>query len=198
MQKDKFYELLNNPDLLSGESVSELKDLVTKFSFFHAAWILYLKNLFVNGDKDFDNVLKKMAIAIPDRKRLYNFLHSRAENIAAESYFEQRGISSQRLQRNSDKTNPDNQLIDRFLSQQHESIRIEKEIRENSTNENGIAEKSIAETDELITETLALIYFEQKKYDKALDAFKKLSLKYPEKSVYFANRIEEIEKLRGI
>ena len=54
--------------------------------------------------------------------------------------------------------------------------------------------KSLSESDELITETLGNIYFQQKKYDKALDAFKKLSLKYPEKSVYFAARIEEIEK----
>ena len=49
-----------------------------------------------------------------------------------------------------------------------------------------------------ITETLANIYLEQKKYDKALEAFKKLGLKYPEKNSYFATRIEEILKLKNI
>ena len=49
----------------------------------------------------------------------------------------------------------------------------------------------------VITETLASIYFQQKNFDKALDAYKKLSLKYPEKSVYFAGRIEEIELLKN-
>jgi len=198
MQREKFYELLSNPALLSGESVAELKDLAIKFPFLQAAWILYLKNLYVTGDQNFEIKKKKGAIVIPDRKRLYSFLHSGAENPAAESYFEQTGFRSHHLERNSDKSDSDDHLIDRFLSGEHGSIKIEKQIRENSSHKNEIAEKSVAETDELITETLAMIYFEQKKYDKALDAFKKLSLKYPEKSVYFANRIEEIEKLRGI
>jgi len=57
-----------------------------------------------------------------------------------------------------------------------------------------VLKNSVAEPDEMVTETLAMIYFQQKKYDKALEAFQKLSLKYPEKSAYFASRIEEIEK----
>ena len=200
MQKEKFHELLSNPALLSGESVAELKDLVMKFPFFQAGWILYLKNLYVAGDKNFELVLNKVAAGIPDRKRLYSFLHSEAENLSAESYFEQTGIRPHHIERSSEKSDSDGELIDKFLSAEHGSIRMEKQIKENCSleHENEIAEKSVAETDELITETLAMIYFEQKKYDKALEAFKKLSLKYPEKSVYFANRIEEIEKLKGI
>jgi len=47
-----------------------------------------------------------------------------------------------------------------------------------------------------MTETLAHVYLEQKKYEKAITAFHILSLKYPEKSSFFANQIEEIEKLQ--
>ena len=43
--------------------------------------------------------------------------------------------------------------------------------------------------DSLMTETLARIYLEQKNYDKAIQAYKILSLKYPEKSSFFAHQI---------
>jgi len=45
------------------------------------------------------------------------------------------------------------------------------------------------------TETLARIYLKQKRYDRALEIFKSLSLKYPEKNVYFADQIRFLEKL---
>ena len=91
-------------------------------------------------------------------------------------------------------------LIDKFLSSERTTIKIEKKANESmpEDTENELLSKSVSESDELITETLAMIYFEQKKYDRALEAFQKLSLKYPEKSVYFASRIEEIEKLKNI
>jgi len=57
-----------------------------------------------------------------------------------------------------------------------------------------IVEKSVQEKQMLMTETLANLYVKQKKYDKAIQAFKILSLKYPKKSSYFANRIKEIKK----
>jgi hypothetical protein len=49
-----------------------------------------------------------------------------------------------------------------------------------------------------MTETLAKIYLEQKKYSQAIQAYDILILKYPEKSVFFANRIEEIKQLQNI
>ena len=53
------------------------------------------------------------------------------------------------------------------------------------------------EYSDLMTETLAQIYTEQKKFDKAIRAYKILSLKYPEKSIFFADRINEIEILKN-
>ena len=49
---------------------------------------------------------------------------------------------------------------------------------------------------ELMTETLARVYVEQKKYKKALQAYKILSLKYPEKSGFFADRIKAVQKIQ--
>ncbi len=59
-----------------------------------------------------------------------------------------------------------------------------------------VASDSVAENSNLMTETLARVYIEQKKYDKAITAFKILSLKYPEKSSFFADRINTIKILQ--
>lgn len=53
-----------------------------------------------------------------------------------------------------------------------------------------------AHNDSLMTETLAHVYLEQKKYDQAITAFTVLSLKYPEKNSFFANQIEAIKNLQ--
>ena len=45
------------------------------------------------------------------------------------------------------------------------------------------------------TETLAKIYIKQRRYSKALEIIKKLSLKYPKKNAYFADQIRFLEKL---
>jgi hypothetical protein len=47
-----------------------------------------------------------------------------------------------------------------------------------------------------MTETLARIYLEQKKYQKAIQAYEILILKYPEKSSFFANQISDIKALQ--
>ena len=46
------------------------------------------------------------------------------------------------------------------------------------------------------TWTLAKVYLEQKKFKKALQAYRILSLKYPEKSSFFASRIKAVKKLQ--
>jgi len=48
----------------------------------------------------------------------------------------------------------------------------------------------------LMTETLARVYLEQKKYQKAIQAYEILILKYPEKSSFFADRIADIKILQ--
>ncbi|WP_111682007.1 hypothetical protein [Winogradskyella tangerina] len=51
-------------------------------------------------------------------------------------------------------------------------------------------------SESLMTETLARIYLEQKNYDKAIQSYKILSLKYPEKSSFFADQIKLVEELK--
>lgn len=58
-----------------------------------------------------------------------------------------------------------------------------------------ITKKSISNDKPVETETLAVIYQKQGKYEKALGIYQKLIAKYPEKSSIFASRISEINNI---
>lgn len=55
-----------------------------------------------------------------------------------------------------------------------------------------LAKMSLVDDEEWVTETMAELYARQGKVRKAIKAYKLLSLKYPEKSIYFANRIKKL------
>lgn len=66
MQKGELYNLLYNHHLLTNETVAEFKVLTEKYPWFQLGWILYLKNLKQIESPDYQNVLKKVAVRVPD------------------------------------------------------------------------------------------------------------------------------------
>lgn len=80
------------------------------------------------------------------------------------------------------------ELIDHFLTQQADAPKKRAEF----FNPQKVAAKSQEEDFTVVSETLAAIYAQQEKYELATQAYEALSLKYPEKSVYFAARLKEI------
>jgi len=83
------------------------------------------------------------------------------------------------------------ELIEKFIS---ESPRINpSSIVASKAN---IVEAQMIQPEALMTETLARIYVEQKNFKKAIQSYKILSLKYPEKSSLFANQIKALEQLQ--
>jgi len=81
-------------------------------------------------------------------------------------------------------------IIERFIQ---EEPQIKPQSSDKLDTENK-AKKSSEDRDELVTETLAGIYTDQMLYHKAIASYKKLMLKFPEKSRYFAEKIEQLEK----
>ena len=94
-------------------------------------------------------------------------------------------------------------LINKFIAQQMElgeqAAQMPVTTPVNEQQKAAIAQDIIedpTETDEsMLSESLAQMYIAQDKYLQALEIIKGLSLKYPEKSIYFADQIRFLTKL---
>jgi tetratricopeptide (TPR) repeat protein len=219
MTADQLYQFMLNPDGMNRETLLDLREMTEQYPAFETAWILYLKNLKILKDSSFEQELINGAIRIHDRRKLYLFLNQKtAEQAIAQpetiSPDEARDLdllhlaapTEYRLEavENSEETigeiarsiqkkpSKKHTLIEKFLEAQPKMPLVKEEEPESPMESWKPKEQ---ESDDLVTETLALIYAQQGYYKKAIQIFEKLSLKYPEKSTYFAAQIEKIKNL---
>jgi len=272
MQKEKFQEYLYKPESIKTADLAELEGLCKEYPWFSTAAIILLNSSKSHNDPNFESLLKKLSISIPNRKYIQKTLHSKANpalrSIESEEVLENEEISvldpqivqfvdshavhetsgfdnildslkdeelldfsykpknivdanspeetqqeSEPIQDASEtgnrqsfdhwisrlggtieetKTPPKKQeIIESFIHSDPGVIRADKETKL----EGDIAKDSSEENEGFITDTLAKIYLKQGLYNKAIYAYEKLCLKYPEKSVYFVTQIEEIRSL---
>ena len=71
---------------------------------------------------------------------------------------------------------------------------LEEENEEIPENVFEMAVNSITREEGLLSEALADVYEKQGKHEKAIDMYRKLSLRNPQKNTYFARKIEKILK----
>ena len=81
-----------------------------------------------------------------------------------------------------DKVLSKTEIIDKFIAENPQISRPKQEFYNPMT----VAQASVVDKENIISETLATIYLNQGYVEKAISVYQKLSLKNPEKSVYFA------------
>lgn len=107
-----------------------------------------------------------------------------------------------------DGVNENDALINRFIAQSKERMGhfpakvVDNPVSANVETESkaqipadSVKKKPETTDDSTFSESLAKIYIKQGKYAKALEIIKNISLKFPEKSIYFADQMRFLKKL---
>ena len=181
-----------------GNDLSELKDPMNPEDSY-AAW-MYKRSRQVHFNEDEASAAKRPA----DEEPMAISDWTRPEKQEAAAELEEKetehipGIENTRLSHGirrmtgSDSKSHQQQLIDRF-------IRMDPNITRGKVSDyssGNIAKDSLEEDISLITETMAQLFVRQGKLDKARKAYKKLMELHPEKSIYFAAQLKNLDKLK--
>ena len=183
----KIIKKLNMTSELDKKDQSLFKKLSKRYPVFIPFKIINLMLSKKFNTIDYNDNLEICATQISDRRYLYQIIESKilSENQKFEIFEDLKNISSDNKKTfiewiKSTKPTVENLKFDFNLHKNFELIRnIEKDK---------IKSKKIKKQD-YMTETLAELYIEQKKFKEALKAYEILSLKYPEKISLFANQI---------
>ena len=199
MTSEKFNFIINNFKPKDDNQLSDLKGLFNKYPYSQTISAYYLKSLKDQNKNNFSHILRRTAILSFDRANLRNWISSDINQEEKRNKDKAINQSEDKFtfldwfdQISSDKSKIDEKinLIESFIDNKAERI-----IEDNDKEYKFSFNKNDKDNPELVTETLAKILTNQKKYKKAIKAYRILSLKYPKKSSFFADHIRKIKKL---
>ena len=171
MKKTVFNKLINDSKKnISNDNSSEVNILKTKFPYCELIHKISLIQAYNNDDINFNEILALSSLYSTNRQKLFTIINP----VITEVEF---------------KKDLNKHHFEEWLQKP-----LPKKMQSNSKKptSNGF-EKSIKDNDFLTTETLAELYCEQGHYERAIQAYNILCLKYPKKSSFFANRIKDIK-----
>lgn len=200
--------MIQNPYIIDKDESIYISNILENFPYFQTAHILYSKALQNTKSIRFKSQLKKAAIYSGDRNILFDIISQQEDlNISKatikdklkkeekkaelHSFLDWISIVQTKKIVRSKKQNSD-EIINIFLEKKPKI----KNNKQRFFNASENAKKSIVENNDIITETLAKVYAKQEHFEKAILAYQKLSLKYPQKSSYFADQIKVIKKIK--
>lgn len=152
MNKDKFFEYLNNPNLLDSNSINELIELTEQYPYFQAGQMLLAKNLHISNDIKYENQLRLTSLLINNRRKFYYLINDKT-NENTEQIIEINNIQTEFIKEETIKINEDF-IIEEITSDSEEKQEEINEIEnfidlaineETVFTENNILEETIIE-----------------------------------------------------
>ena len=212
MNKKNFIKILQNPEDLTAEELSFLNEINLEFPYFQISKAIYLKTLKNSNDIKFKKFLSSTAAYSRDRKILFDFI-IKGQNQDEKVYFNKNEISTVLIENipSKDETIEENSFVEwlklsnlKPIDRSNETNSIDKFISKkpklkvdvNESESNNDIEDNFSNQAGYMTETLAKLYLNQKNYEKAIQSYKILILKFPEKNSYFADQIKKIKSLK--
>ena len=203
MTSSDIIQWIKQPELLNASTLYELRTMVARYPYFQTLRLLYLKNLYLLHDETFGPELRKSALFVADRSKLYYLIEG--DKLAVKPAKGTKALAPE--QKEEPNENRTLSLINSFLAEVPDDQTVNDELNlspltqeyvltdDNIGNEEAVESEAEELDDSYFTETLAKIYIKQRRYGKALEIIRKLNLKYPKKSIYFADQIRFLEKL---
>lgn len=199
LNKNSFSDLVKNSKKITLDESISIKKIIKQYPYFQIARIIELIGLKKHNSLRFNKVLRDCAIYSTDRSVLYDIIEHEEIDLNSKSYDTINILSSEKTKNSFiewlkitkpvlKKTKNNNEtLISNFLKINHKISPNTSKSNNNLANDFKLSKK------EYMTETLAKIYFEQKKFNEAIKAYEILCLKYPEKISLFADQIKIIK-----
>jgi len=225
MTHEEFISLVRQPESVSAEHVTDLKELVERYPYFIPARMLLVKALQQSHSIHYGANVKLAALYSYSRRWLYYYLHPekmlstelyRRDRIGKSSgaYFDIMGVvereggdTKQSLKNLAERlksartmvTTPVTEPAEKntIITKRDEEIILSKEEPVSVLNLEVLPAVQIVVPVEYVEndETRYKKLIKQKKYREAIEILKKLNLNNPKKSVYFADQIRFLEKI---
>ncbi len=181
------------------KEIVEKKELATDKKELSAADAL-LKRIAMKKQKmkteEQEEKIEKVEVVTPVKEKLEEVdskLEEKKEEVVPEVKKQEEKTEVEDKKEELTKPAKPKSLIDDFINKSDslERLTADKEIKLKGD----ISVKSFEEKEEFMTEAMADLFIQQKYYEKALNVYKKLILKFPQKKTYFAIQIKKVESL---
>ena len=223
MRNQKLIANIQNPMQIGKPEIADMRISLQAFPYFTSMQLLFAKGLYNTDSISYNRQLRKAAAYAGDRKLLFRLITENVKEVEQipeikiggkekiqtpekeleigkpleftekETHSFSEWLALTKIKKIDRTKGKEENLIDKFVETEP---RISKPKREEFFSPVQSAKESLIENDEIVTETLARVYLEQGHYEKAIAAYEKLSLKFPQKSSFFASQIKLIYDLK--